>query len=51
MSEQEYVRKYMLKDIFKRNMRFWWLIVICVAVFAGGLGYKNTMSIRRDLPR
>lgn len=41
MSEQEYVRKYMLKDIFKRNMRFWWLIVICVAVFAGGLGYKK----------
>lgn len=41
MTEQEYVRKYMLKDIVRRNMRFIWLIVLCAIVFAGGLGYKK----------
>lgn len=41
MTEQEYVRKYMLKDIVKRNLHFIWLIVLCMALFAGGLGYKK----------
>lgn len=41
MTEQEYVRKYMLKDIVRRNMKFIWLIVLCVVVFGAGLGYKK----------
>lgn len=41
MTEQEYVRKYMLKDIVRRNMKFIWLIVLCAVVFGAGLGYKK----------
>ena len=41
MTEQEYVRKYMLKDIVKRNLKFIWLIVLCAVLFAAGLGYKK----------
>lgn len=41
MTEQEYVRKYMLKDIVRRNLKFIWLIVLCAVLFAAGLGYKK----------
>lgn len=41
MTQQEFARKYLLKDIIKRNLRFWWLLILCGVVVAGLLGYKK----------
>lgn len=41
MTEQEFARKYLLKDIVRRNLKFWWLLLLCAIVVAAGLGYRK----------
>jgi hypothetical protein len=47
MLQQEYVRKYMIKDIVKRNLRFWWIIAVCIIAFAGLMGYMKNEDYRK----
>ena len=44
MSEQEKVRKYMIRDIVRHNMKYLWIIVICLISIATILGYKKNKA-------
>lgn len=47
MPQQEYVRKYMIKDIIKRNLKFWWIIAVSIIAFAALMGYKKNSEYQK----
>ncbi len=41
MTDREYARKYLLKDIVKYNLHYFWILLLCAVLGAAGLGYRS----------
>ena len=47
MNAQEKARKYMLKDIIRHNLHFWWIILIVMAALAAYRGYDKYQAYEK----